>query len=80
MEDYDKDHWKTCCPKVDCRKKNSCGCCGLKFVSIPAVLAAEVVPEKGVFNNAIVRYEDTGEIWIYSAEGVPVLIKDGNNG
>lgn len=77
MEDYNKEHWKTCCPKVDCRKKH-CGCCGLKFTSIPAALAETVVPEKGAFNNAIVRYEDTGEIWIYDVDGVPVLIKEAN--
>ena len=77
--DMNKDHWSNGpCPKFDCRKKDKCGCCGLRFVSIPAALAADTTPENGAFCNAIVRYEDTGEVWIYSAEGVPVKVKEGD--
>lgn len=77
ITDYDKKCWGNGgCPKVDCRKK--CGCCGLRFVSIPAALADDTPPENGAFCNAIVRYEDTGAVYIFSAEGVPVLIKEGN--
>lgn len=78
MYDYDSEHWKTPCPKVDCKKKPKCGCCGLKFVNIPAVVAEEMSPANGSFSNAIVRYESTGEVWIYSAEGIPVLVKEGD--
>ena len=75
--DY-SDKWDKPCPRISCRKK-SCEC-GLEFVSISASLAEEMTPENGAFGNAIVRYEDTGEIWIYDKNGVPVKIKDGNNG
>lgn len=75
---FDELCWsKKTCPKYDCRKKQ-CECCGLKFVSIPASLAENLAPKNGAFNNAIVRYEDTGAVYIYSAEGIPVLVKEGN--
>ena len=74
---YDKKCWETPCPKVDCKKKK-CGCCGLEFVAIPASLASEMTPKNGAFANAIVRYDDTGEIWIYDKNGVPVQIKEAN--
>lgn len=77
-QNYDENYWKQKCPKVDCRNKKNC-CCGLKFVSIPAALSEEVTPKNGAYSNAIVRYEDTGEVWIYSAEGVPVLVKEGRD-
>lgn len=63
--------------EVKCCKKKPC-CCGLKFISIPASLADEMTPKNGAFCNSIVRYEDTGEVYIYSAEGIPVLVKEGN--
>lgn len=70
--------WKQPCPKIDCRKKDNC-CCGLKYVEVPAALASEMTPKNGAFSNAIVKFEDTGEVWIYSAEGVPVKIKEGDS-
>ena len=76
MLDYSEDTWKQPCPKVNCRKKQ-CEC-GLEFVAIPAALASEMTPKNGAFANAIVRYEDTGEIWIYDKNGVPVQIKEAN--
>lgn len=66
---------KTCCPKVDCRKK--CGKCGLTFVSVPANLTEEMAPKNGLYCNAIVQYEGTGEVYIFSKEGIPVKVKEG---
>lgn len=77
-QNFDKTYWsKKSCPKYDCRKKD-CKCCGLKFVPIPASLEESMPPVNGAFSNAIVRYEGSGAVYIYSAEGVPVLIKEGN--
>lgn len=74
---YNRECWEDKkCPKVDCHKKPCC--CGLKFVSIPAALENTSAPENGAYSNAIVRYEGSGAVYIYSAEGVPVLIKEGN--
>lgn len=70
--DYNLKHWEKPCPKVDCQKKFD----GLHFVSIPASLTAAETPKNGAHHNAIVRYEGTGEVWIYSSEGVPVLVKE----
>lgn len=59
--------------------KRKCDCVGgLKFVSVAPALTEAIKPEKGVYCNAIVRYEETGEVYIYSAEGIPVLVKEGN--
>lgn len=77
MIDLDESHWKTPCPKIGCEKK-TCAC-GLEFVSIPSVLAEEMTPANGCFANKIVRYENTGEVWIYDKNGVPVLVKEGND-
>lgn len=76
MEDFDTKHWETPCPKYDCRK-NSCKC-GLKYVNIPTSLEEEAKPTKGAYCNAIVEYEGSGKVYIYSKEGIPVLVKDGN--
>lgn len=73
---YDKNLWKEPCPRIEC-KKRAC-CCGLEYVAIPAALTAEVTPEKGRYANAIVQYEETGEVYIYSAEGIPVKVKEAN--
>ena len=75
MIDYDEKHWAKPCPKVDCHKKCACG---LSFYSVPAVLGEK--PEKGLYCNAIVQYEATGAVYIYSAEGIPVKVKEGTNG
>lgn len=77
---YDKNCYKTPCPKVNCRKKNCCS--GLKYVSLPAVLGddsdnSKIAPKNGLYSNAIVIYEANGAIYIYSTEGVPVKIKEG---
>lgn len=70
-----EEHWSNGpCPKFDCRKKNKCGCCGLRYVNIPASLTTDAAPKNGDFCNAIVQYEGTGEVWIYSAEGIPTLV------
>lgn len=74
MEMYEKEYWKEPCPKVDCRKKPCC--CGLNYVLVPAALTTEMAPEKGRYSNAIVEYEETGEVYIYSVEGVPVKVKE----
>lgn len=71
-------HWKTACPKVDCRKKNSCRC-GLKHVVIPASLGddsenSSVAPKNGEYCNAIVIYEANKHVYIYSSEGIPTII------
>lgn len=76
-QDFDIKHWTNPCPKYDCRKE-ACKC-GLKFVSIPAVLGddsdnSDVAPKNGLYCNAIVRYEVNGHIYIYSKEGIPVLM------
>lgn len=82
MLDMNEEHWATRkCPEIDCRKKNPC-CCGLKFISLPAVLgddsvSSTVSPKKGDYSNAIVRYEANGSVYIYSDEGIPVKIKEG---
>lgn len=73
-----ESHWKTDCPKVDCRNKNKCRC-GLKYVNIPASLGDDgetspVAPEKGAYCNAIVVYEANKHVYIYSTEGIPTLI------
>lgn len=73
---YDPKFWKQPCPKYDCRK-NSCKC-GLKYVNIPMSLEEEFKPTKGAYCNAIVEYEGSGKVYIYSKEGIPVLIKEGN--
>lgn len=67
-----KDNWSNPCPKYDCRK-DSCKC-GLKYVNIPLGLSEEFAPTKGAYCNAIVKYEDNGNIYMYSKEGIPVLI------
>lgn len=75
-QDFDIKHWTNPCPKYDCRK-NRCKC-GLKYVNIPNGLEEESKPVNGAYCNAIVEYSGTGAVYIYSAEGIPVLIKEGN--
>lgn len=71
-QDFNKKHWSNPCPKYDCRKKD-CKC-GLKYVNIPSSLSSEFTPVKGAYCNAIVEYEDTGDIYIYSKEGIPTRL------
>lgn len=75
-QDFNKKHWSNPCPKYDCRK-DLCKC-GLKYVSIPVGLEDEFKPTNGAYCNAIVEYEGTGEVYIYSKEGIPVLVREGN--
>lgn len=85
--DMDKSHWYTNkCPQYDCRKKScgNCKCCGLKYVNIPTSLgddspSSSVAPKNGAYCNVIVKYEANGAVYIYSAEGIPVNIKEGRN-
>lgn len=77
--DYNPKHWAKPCPKYDCRKDN-CKC-GMKFVSIPAVLGNDsdkspVAPKNGAYCNTIVRYESNGDVYAYSKEGIPVLLNN----
>lgn len=75
-QNYDKNYWENPCPNIKC-KEDPCKC-GLRFVSIPSSLASEMSPKNGAFANKIVRYEDTGEVWIYDVDGVPVKVKEGD--
>lgn len=80
----DKRHWEHGpCPKHDCRK-DSCKC-GLRLISFPAALGDDskgspVAPKNGDYCNALVKYESNGHIYVYSTEGVPALIYDGDSG
>ena len=76
--DYNPKHWEQACPKYDCRK-NKCKC-GMKFVNIPAVLgddsaSSTVAPKNGAYCNAVVKYEANGHVYLYSKEGIPVLVE-----
>lgn len=73
---YNPECYRTPCLKVDCKKKECC--CGLAYVNIPSALTSECAPVKGLYSNAIVEYEGTGEVYIFSKEGVPVKIKEAN--
>lgn len=71
-QDFNEKHWSNPCPKYDCRK-DLCKC-GLKYVNIPVGLEDEFKPTNGAYCNAIVEYEGTGEVWVYSTEGIPTLV------
>lgn len=79
--DMNEESWAgNGCPKYDCRRE-SCKC-GLKYVDIAAVLGddsqdSSVAPKNGAYCNAIVKYEANGAVYIYSTEGIPVKIKEG---
>lgn len=76
-QNFNEACWrKKPCPKVNCRK-DECRC-GLKFISVPANLTKNFPPENGMYSNAIVRYEKNGAVYIFSTEGVPVLVKEGD--
>ena len=79
-QDFNVKHWSNPCPKYNCRK-DKCKC-GLKYVNIPAVLGddstgSEVAPKNGNYCNTIVEYEANGHKYIYSSEGIPVLVTEG---
>ena len=73
-QDYNPETWKKDCPRARCRKPEF----GLDFVSVPASLTESLAPKNGLYSNAIVRYEETGAVYIYSGNGTPVLVKEGN--
>ena len=78
MMDFEKSHWATSCPEVKCKKPPF----GLSYFSLPAAMGddsegSEIAPKNGAYSNAIVKYEANGAIYIYSAEGIPVKIKEG---
>ena len=76
-QNFSEEYWTKPCPKVKCRKPVE----GLIYVSIPASLGDDYMfaPVEGAYSNAIVRYEANGAVYIYSAEGIPVNIKEGAN-
>ena len=61
------------CPKVNCRRDDCCGCPFRKVV-IPAAAGddetGEVIPENGLFANALVEYEANGAMYIYASDGI----------
>ena len=76
---YDETYWQEPCPKVRCKRPRPEG---LGYTSIPSTLgddspASPVAPKNGAYSNEIVEYGANGALYIYSAEGVPVKIKEG---
>lgn len=61
------------CPKVNCRRDDCCGCPFRKVV-IPAAAGDDetgtVIPENGLFVNALVEYEANGSMYIYASDGI----------
>ncbi len=61
------------CPKVNCRRDDCCGCPFRKVV-IPAIAGDDetgtVLPENGLFQNALVEYQANGAMYIYSSDGI----------
>lgn len=79
---YNPNYWKQACPKYDCRK-DKCKC-GFKYVNIPAVLGddsatSNVAPKNGNYCNTIVKYEANGHVYIYTSDGIPVLVEKGES-
>lgn len=75
-QNYDEKYWSRPCPKVKCKKASNC----LHYFFIPAALgddSGSAAPKKGDYSNAIVEYEANGAVYIYSSEGIPVNIKEG---
>ena len=60
--DYSEEYWRKPCPQIKCKKPPI----GLVFVSIPASLGDDTVLAPA-----------NGAVYIYSCEGVPVLIREG---
>lgn len=80
-QDFDLSHWKKECPKHNCRS-NSSNECGLQYVFIPASMGSDAqgekfAPKNGAYKNSIVQYEVNGAVYIYSCEGIPVNVKEG---
>lgn len=66
---------KLCCPKgVE-----------IDYVELPASLGTSApgqpnAPENGAYKNAVVKYVADGHVYIYTSEGIPVLLSDGSGG
>ena len=77
--DMNTKHWDKPCARVNCKKPAE----GLKYVTIPASLGDDVtgkaLPKNGAYANAIVKYEANDAVYIYSLEGIPVNIKEGEH-
>lgn len=58
---------------MNCRKDDCCGCPFRKVV-IPAVAGDDktgtIIPENGLFANALVEYEANGALYIYASDGI----------
>lgn len=77
-QDYNLKKWSKGCPNtgVNCRRSS----CGIEYVFIPAALGDDqegspVAPKNGSYNNAIVYYEATGNVYLYSSDGVPTRVE-----
>lgn len=76
-QDYNLKNWTKPCPKVNCKKS----CSGLRYVVIPAALGddskdSDVAPKNGAYCNAMVKYEANNNVYLYSSEGVPVMVDE----
>lgn len=77
-QDYNLKKWSKGCPNtgVNCRRSS----CGIEYVFIPAALGDDqegspVAPKNGSYNNAVVYYEATGNVYLYSSDGVPTRVE-----
>lgn len=78
-QDYNLKKWSKGCPNtgISCRRSS----CGIEYVFIPAALGDDqkgspVAPKNGSYNNAIVYYEATGNVYLYSSDGVPTRVEE----
>lgn len=77
-QDYNLKKWSKGCPNtgINCRRSS----CGIEYVFIPAALGDDqkgspVAPKNGSYNNAVVYYEATGNVYLYSSDGVPTRVE-----
>lgn len=77
-QDYNLKKWSKGCPNtgINCRRSS----CGIEYVFIPAALGDDqegspVAPKNGSYNNAIVYYEATGNVYLYSSDGTPTRVE-----
>ena len=77
-QDYNLKKWSKGCPNtgINCRRSS----CGIEYVFIPAALGDDqegspIAPKNGSYNNAIVYYEATGNVYLYSSDGVPTRVE-----
>lgn len=77
-QDYNLKKWSKGCPNtgINCRRRS----CGIEYVFIPAALGDDqkgspVAPKNGSYNNAVVYYEATGNVYLYSSDGVPTRVE-----